>query len=130
MSRRTLNAKEVEVVESVVRWIQSEIERRLLDKSEGAVPDLRQIFLKEFKDLIRFKALSSQDFVHHVLPHGVLDNESIGEVASKIRKAESDNAGQTKTSLQESGANSDNSRNSSLGDSRLGLNQVRVKCRN
>ena len=48
------------------------------------------IFRNEFASLIHFEAFSSQDFVHRVLPHDVLDNDQIGEVSRRIRQVEED----------------------------------------
>jgi len=39
-----------------------------------------------------FSSLTSKDFVHHVLPHGVLDAETVASAAEDIRKAETKRA--------------------------------------
>ena len=54
------NAFQVDVFESVVRWIQSEIERRLRDSDAGQVADLREVFDTHFKAVVRFEAFTSQ----------------------------------------------------------------------
>eukprot|EP00095_Tigriopus_kingsejongensis_P007660 maker-scaffold116_size340332-snap-gene-2.23 protein:Tk07660 transcript:maker-scaffold116_size340332-snap-gene-2.23-mRNA-1 annotation:"btb poz domain containing 6" len=87
VKRNTLNAKEVEIFESVIRWSQAEIKRRLEDDDEGEVPSLSDLF-KEFQPLLRFSGFTSQEFVHTVLPFGVLDIEAISHIASTIRHKE------------------------------------------
>lgn len=59
LSRNTLAAKEVEVFQSVIRWSQAEIKRRLDDEDEGEVPSLSELF-KEFQPLMRFHGFTSQ----------------------------------------------------------------------
>ncbi|TRY71737.1 hypothetical protein TCAL_08154 [Tigriopus californicus] len=87
LSRNTLAAKEVEVFESVIRWSQAEIKRRLDDEDEGEVPSLSELF-KEFQPFMRFHGFTSQEFVHTVLPYGVLDIEAISKISAKIRHKE------------------------------------------
>ena len=42
---------------------------------------------------VRFGAISSQEFVHRVLPRGVLDMADISKLASEIKRAESPSGG-------------------------------------
>ncbi len=60
LERRTLSAREVDVFEAAVRWVQSELARRMSDGSEGAVPSTAQIFREDFQGLVRFDQFSSE----------------------------------------------------------------------
>ena len=87
VSRGTLNVREVDVFEAIIRWCQTEIKRRLDDAEEGEVPSLSELFV-EFQPLIKFGAFTSQEFVHHVLPYNVLGIDAIGQLSAKIRHKE------------------------------------------
>ena len=53
IGRNTLNAKEIDIFDSVIRWSQAEIKRRLDDGDEGTVPSLNELF-RDFLPLIRY----------------------------------------------------------------------------
>ena len=53
LGRNTLNAKEIDIFDSVIRWSQAEIKRRLDDGDEGTVPSLNELFA-EFLPYIRY----------------------------------------------------------------------------
>ena len=60
LERRTLSAREVDAFEAAVRWTQAELQRRVGDGCEGAVPSTAQIFGESFGGAVDFSALSSE----------------------------------------------------------------------
>ena len=87
VARHTLNASEIEVFEAVVRWSQAEIQRHLDCAEAAEVPSLTSV-ASQFLSHIKFNQISSMEFVHRVLPRGVLDIGDISRIAVDIKGAE------------------------------------------
>jgi len=87
VARHTLNASEIEVFEAMVRWAQAEIQRHLDCAEQVEVPSLTSV-ASQFLPHVKFSQISSLEFVHRVLPRGVLDIGDISRIATEIKVSE------------------------------------------